>query len=111
MKEWLQKKLISYCIRHLLNAPLPTDFLDIKGKNMWFVKGKQLNTDTIQRLKDDAETFNKSTIWKLLTEGSREIAYRKGLETSSNTNDIYGAKMLIYCVDTFKTILNNIKKF
>ncbi len=111
MKEWLQKKAINFCIRHLLNAPLPKDFLDIKGKDNWFAKGKQLKHETILKLKEEVEVLEGLMIWKFLTEGAREIAYREGVETSTNTNDTYGAKMLIYIVDIFKTIIGNIKKF
>ncbi|HEB13733.1 MAG TPA: hypothetical protein ENI13_02000 [candidate division CPR3 bacterium] len=107
MKRYLQAKSINFLIG-FLGLPLPKDFLEIRGKGQWFVQGKQLSPENIQKLKEDADLFSKSTIWKLLTDGSREVAYKGGVETSTNFDQVYVAKAVIYLVDTFRTILKNI---
>ncbi len=111
MKEWLQKKLINILVRNLFNAITERDILLIDGKGQWRYKNKKLTEDTIQRLKDDADTFANSTLWKILTDEVRYKANQRMFETSNNTYDLLAGKMLLYAIDIIKSKINNIKKF
>lgn len=93
----LQQIYINWLTKGLFNSITEEDIVQIKGDN-WFVRGKPLADDRIEKLRADAQVFHDSTIWHVLRNELRNEANKRMYLHSRTTEDILAGKMMLYVI-------------
>ena len=96
VKNELQKRFIRFLVKDLFNAVSDEDILQIKGPNSWWMRGKRLDIQRIERLREQALYIKNSTLWKLMIQ---EIKYQSNLrmfERSNSPDDMLAGKTMLY---------------
>lgn len=98
MKSYLRAKLVNLLVRKLFNTITADDILKLENQNM-FLKGKRLTTEQITELKENAERFADSVVWKLLSDDIKYHANYLMYEKSKDYQDMMFGKAILYVVD------------
>jgi S-adenosylmethionine:diacylglycerol 3-amino-3-carboxypropyl transferase len=109
MKDWLRRKFIDWLIHDLFKAVDARDILRIEGTSGYF-NDKQIPAETFERLTTDAQRFDNSFLWQVL---SRQLRYKASeliAYQSKSPSDMIAGKMLLYWVQVVDDILNQLKK-
>jgi len=113
MRKYLQKLFINWLVKDLFNTVTVDDLLrvvKVQGRRVVLFHGKQLDQDYIDKLQADAERFEKSTFWKLLSDESRYIANKTIYEKSRTVEDIVAGKLLLYLVQIWQKKIKQIAR-
>ena len=109
VKNILQKKFIGLLVRNLFNTIDEDDIL-LVGKDGVYLRGNKLDKMSLDVLKEEAERFKESSLWKLL---SREVKYQANIrmyEKGITTDDILMGKCSLYVLEVIKKTIDKISK-
>ena len=107
LKKYLRNKFINWLVKDLFSPINDNDILKITGTGVFF-RGKKLNEEAVDDLKNDAERFANSAIWKLLSD---DAIYQANFIMYSHSKDYDGmifGKVMLYCVDILKKKIQQI---
>ena len=110
VKNYLQKRFINLLVRNLFNTIDEDDIL-LARKDGVYLRGKKMDRMSLDVLREEAERFRGSSLWKLL---SREIKYQSNLrmfEKGITTDDILAGKLALYILEIIKKTIDRIARF
>lgn len=100
----LQKNLIDHIVHNVFNSITDEDVLIIKSNKDWFLKGKRLDEERIQSLRDSAISFSESSIWKLLYGELQYHALLRASEAKTEA-DLVGVKEMKRIMSIMRKLL------
>lgn len=109
IRQYLRKKFINWLIKDLFVVIDERDLFYVE-KGIPYFGGKVIETDTMERLKRDAERFHKSFLWNMVSRRLKWEATDKIANKSTTVEDIIGGKILLYLTQVIDNTLNDIKK-
>lgn len=80
------------------------------GSITYKLAGKKLNTNQVSLLRNEAQMFQKTQLWKIFTETLRNQAHLKLFEKMNSLEDSHFGKALLQSITVFETIMDNIQK-
>lgn len=101
----LQKHLMQFLVREVFSTITVDDILRIKAPNVWEWKGKEVPTETIMQLKEQAKAFSNSLLWKVLKSELQWHAAKNLLEDGKTASDVRAAQLLGYLTTVLDTKL------
>lgn len=108
-KDYLQKRFINWLIKDLYNTIDKDDILRVE-KGVVYYKGKALDKDGIQILRENAETFKNSKIWRLLRNQVKYEANKKMFNESRVPADILFGKATLYALAIIEDKIKELSK-
>lgn len=105
MREYLQKWFIRFLVKNVFHTISKEDVL--RG-NTW--KGKELDVDTLAKIKVQASNFKDSTLWQILKAELQWSAAKTLLEKGSNESDIRIAQIQGYLTKVIDDKLEDLTK-
>ncbi len=105
MRDYLQKLFIRFLIKDVFHTISKEDILR-GGK--W--KGKELDSETLARIKVQASTFKDSTLWQVLKAELQWSAAKTLLEKGSTASDIRIAQIQGYLTKVIDDKLEDLTK-
>ena len=109
IKNYFQKFFIRFLVKNLFNMIDENDILQIRGNAIMF-KGRRLEPERLQKIKDDAEQFAKSTIWQLLSNEVKFEANQRIYTKSQTVDDILAGKITLYILEIIQRKIETISK-
>jgi len=109
MRNYLQKWFIRFLVKDIFHSISPDDIFKIKGGN-WTFKGKEMDSDTQERLKIQAVNFKESLLWQVLKTELQWSATKTLMERGSSETDIRVAQIQGYLTQVVDDKLNDITK-
>ena len=114
MKRFLQKKSIGFLVNHIFHAIGKEDILQIEfdPRNMEpsvKYKDKKLNQEAVVKIREDAEIFEKSILWKFMENRIRYESQEKMFPLSQVDTDLIFGKAMLYDLDVIKQVIKEIK--
>lgn len=103
----LRHFVTNLAVKHLLKAVTADEILSISAKG-WFVGTRKLTTEEIIDLREEAASFVKSSLYRLL---KREIKYRATLQRydmAKTSDDMIFGKAMLYDLDLIDIFIKNI---
>lgn len=107
IKTYLQRRLINLLVKHLFNAIDEKNIVEVRGREL-FVGGKATTQDKAKRIKKDAETFEDSFIWQVLSNQVRHEANKKMFYKSGSVDDILHGKMALWVLEIIEKKLKEL---
>ncbi len=101
--------VINYLTKHLIRAITEEDILVISGKD-WLYKNRKLTAEEILLLKEEAQSFNTSTLYRLMYNELRFQAMKQMADDAVNIDDIIFGKAMLYSISLEKKFIRNIIK-
>ena len=105
MRDYLQKLFIRFLVKNVFHTISKEDVL--RG-NMW--KGKELDIDTLAKIKVQASNFKDSTLWQVLRAELQWSAAKTLLERGSTETDIRVAQIQGYLCRVIDEKLEDLTK-
>ena len=109
MREYLQKKLIRFIIKDVFHTISPEDILVVNKKGVWFLKGKELGPEMVEKLQSEAKYFSESVLWKVLKAELQYSATKTLLEKGNSATDIRIAQIQGYLTKVVDEKLQSMK--
>lgn len=110
MKRYLRRKLIDFLTQHLFKTITVDDLLRKNAKGQLMVGGRALTGESEMILREEAERFSSSTLWKFMKIESEYHALQKVLRKSETMDDVVSGKLLIYLIDVWDAKLRSLTK-
>jgi hypothetical protein len=110
IKNYFQKKFINWLIRDLFNFVSEEDILRIDEFGNVFYKNRKLDSDMVSSLKESAEGFSDSTMWKIVSSELRYQANRRMLEKSQSVDDILVGKAALWVLQIMEDKIDDLSK-
>ena len=104
----LKHKLIQFLTKHLLKAVNEDDILRITNKG-WFLNKKKLTPEEVSYLKEEANSFNESLLWKLMSREIEYVAFIRGRKSKTDEDNL-ACHYMFYNLDLIQKYLENCKK-
>lgn len=109
MKKYFQKLFINLLVKHLYNTVTERDLIQIRGRDktgpIVIYRNERLDQDKVQRLRESAELFKNSDIWRMLRRAVQLSANERMYNKSKTTDDILAGKMALWNLEVIdKTI-------
>ena len=101
--------VINYITRHLLKAVTMDEVLVVSSKQ-WLVGKRNLSTEEILNLKEEARSFKESDVWKLM---KKELKYGMTLQRydkATTADDMIFGKAQAYCISQIELFVDNLTK-
>lgn len=98
-KSKARKEFINILAGHLFNSLQEDTFLQAKGKGRFIYNNKPLNEEMAVKLKEDAERFADSFLWKVLKEEVINNAKLRIFYRSQSMEDTLAGKLLLHFVE------------
>ncbi len=108
--RWLRAKFIHILIHDLFQAVDARDILRVEGQNEAYFNDKKIPGETFDRLQKDAQRFEGSLLWQIV---SRQLRYRASemiAYKSKTADDLIAGKMLLYWVEVVEDVLETLKR-
>ena len=105
MRNYLQKWFIRFLVKDVFHTISKEDIL--RG-NMW--KGKELDDNTLQKIRVQASNFRESTLWQVLRAELQWSAAKSLLERGSSETDIRVAQIQGYLTKVIDDKLDDLTK-
>lgn len=105
IRRYLQRWFIKFLIKDVFHTISKEDIL--RG-NKW--KGKEIDADTLARIKVQASTFKDSTLWQVLKAELQWSAAKTLLEKGSSEMDIRVAQIQGYLTRVVDEVLEDLTK-
>lgn len=109
IKRYLQKHWIKYLTKHLFNTITKDDVLQIRKEGI-FLNNRQLDATDIEALKEDAEKFGESTLWKLLSNEVKYACNQRMYERGKTDQDLLAGKLGLYTLEVIEKSMDEISK-
>ncbi len=107
---YLQKKLVNILVHHLFNGITEEDILRIDKRRNVYYRGKKLDDSQKDMLIENAQSFENSTLWRMLTRDMKYIANKRMFDKSVVPEDILAGKMMLYTVSIMEAKLKILAK-
>jgi|GEM_PF-4241909 len=92
--NYLKLKLIQYLVKNLLVAINADEIITFTNQGT-YLKGRRLTNEEVFQLKDDANSFEKSFLWQVMTNEVRFLSNDRMFEKSAvEGNSVFGRAML-----------------
>ena len=108
LKIWILARLSNLLIRGF-GLITEDDILQIKSKDVWIHKGRQLTKGEIDNLKSEAEWISASSLWRFLTAEIRWHGQKKAIVDAKDSVDLIAARELLYLSLILESFIKNIK--
>ena len=119
MKDLLRKKFIRFAYHHLFNIINEDDILQVKEipvitnkgvikRVAMFYRGKELSPDRVEQLRQSAQLFSDSDIWKILKNEVKYQANKKIYEESGSTIELIFGKSILRTIEVIEKKLIHI---
>lgn len=95
----LQRHLARFLVEDVFNTVTADEILRIKAPNVWEHKGSNLTEGQVNALRQEAEIFKNSGLWKVLRSELLWLA-RAGYSRSIGESDLVAVKVLELFVKT-----------
>lgn len=106
MKEKLKQLLINFTLKYLLNAVLISDVIKFDKKTgVVYINNQVVTKDEARNLRNEADYFQKSRLWKILIDSPAREAEKKIFIHSLTVMDSVAGKTMLYNVDVQRKIL------
>ncbi len=109
-QQILQKHLSQFLIKEVFNTITEEDILKIKAPNVWEHKGQKLTEGQVLALRNQAETFKDSTLWKILKAELLWLAHSYGYVKSKTEADQIAGKMIEYLCNAIDSRLKTMSE-
>lgn len=106
--KWLRRKLVQYLVKNLLVAITEDDILLISNKE-WLLKKRKLSSEEIISLKEEAQSFQSSLLWKLMRNELRWLSNRQMFDQLQNPDDMIFGKAMLYDLEKIKDFIEKLK--
>lgn len=108
MKKFLQKIFINWIVKDLFNTVGKDDILRVEGNDIYYKKRK-LGKSTVDKIKEDANSFEGSTIWRILKNELKYVHNLRMFEHGKTDEDLLAGKMGLYNLDIIEKKIAQIK--
>lgn len=109
LKNFLQRRWIRFLVKNLFNTISQENVLEINEKGV-FIRGEKLDQETIDGLKEDAEKFHNSSLWKLLSNEVKYACNVRMYERGRTDDDILAGKCSLYTLEVIEKTIEDITK-
>jgi len=92
--------------KHLFNGVWKDDIFRSDGRKVWY-KNKALDSEQRAALREDAERFYNSVIWKILKDECTYQANLKQFKAGVSEIDLLAGRMMLYNLEIIDTILKD----
>lgn len=106
----LKEKFFNKLTKNLFNTIDKEDILLILGKDNVLLKGKPLEPDRIIQIKEEAERFKSSLLWRILSNQVKFEANKIIYQASKNIEDTRFGKAMLLNLETINKLLDDISK-
>lgn len=100
-------KILTETVKDLYNTINSDDILK-EENDKWLYEGRELTAPEVKNLKEYAENFVNSQLFKVLDKDLRYQANRRMFIDSQSNDDLIAGKLLLYLWDVVKTRLKRI---
>ena len=101
-------KILTRAVKKSFNTVGSDDILKVADNGKWLYEGRELTETEVQHLKETAENFKNSRLYKVLDKELKYQANRRMFIDSQNVNDLVAGKLLLFLWDVVKTRLKRI---
>ena len=115
MKLHLQKTLVKFLTKNLFHAVTEDDILKIvknqvTGEINVFCKGEEVDAESLVQLREEAQKFKSSVLWKVLRNDAEFQALKGAWEAGMRPEDLYFQKAVLFALKVFKEKLDELEK-
>src|SRR3990167_10119432 len=110
LQNELQKRLINWLVKDLFNSIDENDILAFGKRGGVYLKGKKLDIESVMIIKEEADKFSNSTIWKLIEKQVKFAANLRMYNKSLSPEDMIAGKMALFVLKTIRETLNRLAK-
>lgn len=104
MKQ-IKRILLRYIVRDLLKGVTVDDLLRVENGKV-FVGKQQLSEEEVVKLKTEISTFNRSYLWRLMSNNIYWIANYKMIHGASKESDMDMGRAMTKCIDTLQEFID-----
>ena len=108
MREYLRKKFLNWLVKDLFNTIQEEDLLQILPNGAILYRGKKLDDEKALQLREDADKFNNSVLWKLLSDDAKYQANFRMYENSSDYGGMMFGKAMLFNLDVIEKRLKQL---
>lgn len=108
MKENLQGELMKFLYHDVFNIFQPEEFLQIKAPGVWMWGDRQLTAQEIVSLKQGAQAFSQSFLYKVLM-GELYYQSQRSLKKAISPSDLIAVRVMEYVNKVFKDKIQEMK--
>ncbi len=101
MRKWIINKLL----RHLLNPVMVEDVLTLDKVGRVYFNNKLATKNELKALNAEAKFISKSRAWQILTATPESQAHKKMFQNSTNFEDMFFGKAMLFNIDLQRNIL------
>lgn len=101
-------KILTRAVKKSFNTVCSDDILKVADNGKWLYEGRELTEIEVQHLKETAENFKNSRLYKVLDKELKYQSNRRMFIDSQNVNDLVAGKLLLFLWDVVKTRLKRI---
>jgi len=105
----LKHIVINFLTKHLVKAITEDDILIVSGRD-FLINRIKLSPEEIQNLKDDAETFKDSLLWRLISNEVKFDAIQRMGDKAVTPDDIIFGKAMLYDINLIRNFIENLSK-
>lgn len=109
LKKKLQLWFINILVKHLFNAIEYKDILHKEGRDVMF-RGKPMSKDMLVHLSNEADRFEKSTLWKILMYEIKWLANKQMFYHSKTESDMLFGKAMLFNIEQIEKKIDELKK-
>lgn len=110
MKFYLQKRLINFLVKHLFNGITEEDILRLKRDGSVLYKNQPLKKEVIMQIRDEAERFHNSLLWKVLSDDVKYQANQRMFFKGHSESDLYVGKAILHAIELLENKIEQIRR-
>jgi hypothetical protein len=109
MRDFLQKLFIRFLVKDVFHTISADDIFKVKN-GKWTFKGREMDVDTVAKIKVQAAHFKDSFIWQILRSELQWSAAKTLLESGRTETDIRVAQIQGYLTQVVDKKLEELSK-
>jgi hypothetical protein len=110
MREYAQKWFIKFIVKDIFHTITVDDIFKVDKNGNWTFKGKEMDLETVAKLKVQAANFKDSFLWKILKSELQWSAAKTLLEKGTTETDIRVAQIQGYLTQVIDRKLDDLTK-
>ena len=100
--------LLRYIIRNRLKGVMIEDLLRVEGRDV-FIGRTKLTHEEVLTLRDEAQIFENSLLWKLMSNNLYWIANFKMMRGANSEFEMTNGRMMTLVIDTLEEFISRLK--
>lgn len=108
LKKKIRHALVKYLTKNMLVAITEEDVLILSGKD-WLIGRKKLTSEELIDLKEEAISFERSLLWKLISNDIKFHAIQQMSDKALSPDDIIFGKSMLYNLGMIRKFISNLK--